>query len=582
MQQRYERRGEPAGPRPEDDDEGWERQTSGRTRPPWFDRGWGGDGDGRPSLSYRKLEEDIRVDVAVVGGGIAGITTGYLLSREGRKVAVLDDGNIGSGETGRTTAHITHALDDRYYRIEKLHGADKARLAAESQTAAIDFIESTVREERIACDFERLDGYLFLDPTDRKRSLEAELDSVHRAGIVGAELVERAPLRSFDTGPCIRFPDQAQFHPLKYLSGVAGALVRHGGSIFTATHAQEVRSTGVRTSEGARVDAESVVIATNDPIVDRAGKIYLKQDAFRSYAIAAKVKRGAVHKALYWDTGNQRSKNVVPPYHYIRVQEPGEGEEGSDGDLLIVGGEDHSTANAVEMEGRFEVLERWTRERFPIGEVVYRWSGQVMEPRDSIALIGRNPGDKKRKNVFIATGDSGNGITNGTVAGILLNDLVLGKRNDWSSLYDPSRRIRGHPSAPYGGRPRLHKRDPESVLRIAGGLRAGEGRVLEVSKKGEPVAIYRDLKGKLRSFSTVCPHLGCTVRWNGVEKSFDCPCHGSRFSNSGVAVNGPANDGLEPARLPGASKKEEEEDRPPSPGKDRRRIRRRARACRGS
>jgi glycine/D-amino acid oxidase-like deaminating enzyme len=360
-----------------------------------------------------------------------------LLARAGKAVAVIDDGNVGSGDTGRTTAHITHALDDRYYHIEKIHGSSGARAAAASHTAAIDLIELIVREEKIDCDFERLDGYLFLDPTDRIKSLKDELAATHRAGIGGTEIVDRAPIESFDTGPCLRFPDQGQFQPLKYLAGLARAIAQRGGQVYTGTHVQEVMSTGVKAADGHRVGAKKIVVATNAPIIDKISKMYDRQIAYRTYAIGARIRKGSVPKALYWDTGNHSSKNVVEPYHYVRVQEL----EGKDYDLLIVGGEDHETGNADDMDRRYGALESWAKRRFPVEGIEYRWSGQVFEPKDAVAFIGRNPRDK-RKNVFIATGDSGNGMTHGTVAGIILTDLILGKKNEWARLYDPARKTR--------------------------------------------------------------------------------------------------------------------------------------------
>lgn len=409
--------------------EGWEEKTSGRRESSWFANAG--------SLGFQKLGSNASADVAIVGGGIAGITTAYMLARAGESVAVIDDGNVGSGETGRTTAHLTHALDDRYYHIEKVRGKKGSRMAAASHTAAIDLIELIVREEKIDCDFERLDGYLFLDPTDRIKSLKDELAATHRAGIAGTEMLDRAPIESFDTGSCIRFPDQGQFQPLKYLSGLAQAIVQKGGQVYTGTHVQDVMSTGVKTVGGHKVTAKKIVIATNAPIIDKISKMYDKQIAYRTYAIGAKIKRGLVPKALYWDTGNHRSKNVVEPYHYVRVQEL----EG-DHDLLVVGGEDHETGNANDIDRRYAALESWAKKRFPIEEIEYRWSGQVLEPKDSMAFIGRNPKDK-RKNVFIATGDSGNGITHGTIAGIILTDLILGRSNEWAKLYNPARRARG-------------------------------------------------------------------------------------------------------------------------------------------
>ena len=280
------------------ENEGWEEKTSGKTESSWFV-----DVDSS-SLRFQKLEKDISADVIIVGGGIAGMTTAYLLSKMRKKVAIVDDGNIGSGETGRTTAQITHALDDRYYDIEKMHGRKGARLAAESHTAAIDMVESIVRKENIDCDFERLDGYLFLDPTDKKISLDYELAASHKAGITATEIVDRAPLKSFDTGPCLRFPNQAQFQPLKYLTGLALAIMRNGGMVFTETHVQDVINTGIRTADGRKITAKKIVVATNGLIIDKISKIYDKQVPVRTYVITARFKKGAIPKALYWDTGN--------------------------------------------------------------------------------------------------------------------------------------------------------------------------------------------------------------------------------------------------------------------------------------
>ena len=511
--------------------EGWEDKTSGKTESSWFAEA--------STLAFKKLDRDISVDVVIVGGGIAGMTTAYLLSKAGKKVAVLEDGNLASGETGRTTAHITHALDDRYYNIEKFLGRRAAKIAAESHTAAIDTVEKIANDENIECDFERIDGYLFLDPTDKRQSLEKELEATHRAGISGTEIVHSSPLSSFDTGPCIRFPNQAQFQPLKYLTGLADVITRNHGSVFTQTHAQNVNAKSVKTQGDHMVHAKKIVIATNAPIVDKISKIYEKQDAYRTYVIAARVKKGAVPKALYWDTGNQKSENLVNPYHYVRVQELKDKEY----DLLVVGGEDHETGGANDLQERYDRLESWTRERFPIESIEYRWSGQVLEPKDTMAFIGRNPRDK-RKNILIATGDSGNGMTHGTLAGMLLTDLILGKKNRWSSLYNPSRRMKKKSKDSGEEEYNPSKIEAREALENARNLQSGSGMVAEI-KKAEPQAYYKDSTGRLHKYSAVCTHLGCTVGWNESEKSFDCACHGSRFSYRGKVINGPANDDLE-------------------------------------
>jgi glycine/D-amino acid oxidase-like deaminating enzyme len=415
----------------------WEVQSSGYTKSSWFS-------NLRGPLRFNKLNQNISVDVAIVGGGIAGITTAYLLSRSGKTVALLEDGYIGSGETGRTTAHITHALDDRYYNIEKTHGSQGAKLAAESHTAAIDFIDRFTREEAIDCAFERLNGFLFLDTSDNKSSLEKELKALKNAGISSAKMVNESPLESADISPCICFPNQAQFQPMQYLIGVVKSMTSEKCvQIFTETHAQEIQMLEnegiIKTDNGCNVTAHNIVLATNAPIVDKVSKIYEKQIAYRTYAIAAKIRKNTIPLALYWDTGNQRSKDNVKPYHYVRIQKT----EDKDSDLLIVGGEDHKTGIANEKkdyEAKFKRLESWMRKIFFVhGPIVYAWSGQVMEPMDGMAYIGPNPGEDK--NVYIATGDSGNGMTHGTIAGIILCDLLQGKDNRWANLYSPNRKI---------------------------------------------------------------------------------------------------------------------------------------------
>lgn len=416
----------------------WELHTSGQRESSWFK-------DTVQPAKFEKLFENISVDVAIVGGGIAGVTTAYLISKSGKSVALLEDGYIGSGETGRTTAHITHALDDRYYNIEKNHGTNSAKIAAASHTSAIDFIDRTVREERIDCAFSRLNGYLFLDPTDNKSSLEKEIAALRNAGISSAKIESKSPLGSKETSPCICFQDQAQFQPMVYLTAIAKKMSQNNlVKIFTETHAQEIQTVNstnvIKTNTGYTVTAKDVVLATNAPIIDNVSKIYDKQVAYRTYVVAAEIQKNSIPSALYWDTGNQNSEDHVKPYHYVRIQQTGD----ESNDLLIVGGEDHKTGSPndrTDFDRKFENLETWMRKIFSVdGPVVYNWSGQVMEPLDGLAIIGRNPG--KDKNIYIATGDSGNGITHGTIAGIILHDLILGKNNPWAELYNPNRNIR--------------------------------------------------------------------------------------------------------------------------------------------
>jgi glycine/D-amino acid oxidase-like deaminating enzyme/nitrite reductase/ring-hydroxylating ferredoxin subunit len=478
------------------------------------------------------LNQDISVDVCVVGAGISGLTTAYLLGREGRKVAVLDDGPIGGGETGRTTAHIVNALDDRYYELERLHGTRGIQIAAASHTAAIDKVEEIVTTEKIDCDFLRIDGFLFEPKDGDPKDLETERDACLRAGLK-VELVERAPA-PFDTGRALKFPRQAQFHPLQYLRGLAIAIQNQGGQIFTGTFAQEMQGgpeCHVKSKSGKTVRAKALVVATNTPVNDRV-IMHTKQMPYRTYVIGAEIPRDAVEAILLWDDDM--------PYHYVRLMHA---KESSPNDLLIVGGEDHKTGQPEEGGAPFGRLERWMRERYPMaGEVKFRWSGQVMEPYDKIGYIGRNPTDEK--NVHVITGDSGNGMTHGTIGGMLCTDLIIGRKNEWETLYDPRRKtLHGSAALEYAKenlntaaqyRDWLARGDVKSADEIKNGTGA-------VMRKGmKHVAAYRDGDGVLHERSAVCPHLGCIVRWNHVEKTWDCPCHGSRFSAVGKVLNGPS------------------------------------------
>jgi glycine/D-amino acid oxidase-like deaminating enzyme/nitrite reductase/ring-hydroxylating ferredoxin subunit len=483
------------------------------------------------------LAERTSTEVCIVGAGIAGMTTAYLLAREGKSVVVLDDGPIGGGMTGRTTAHLVNALDDRYFELERLHGEEGARLAAESHTAAINAIEAIVTQEAIKCEFERLDGFLFVPPRESQKVLDEELAAVHRAGLTDIEKVERVPWDSYDTGPALRFPRQAQFHPLKYLAGLAKAIQEKGGRIYTQTHAKEIeggKQARIETSGGGVVTASAVVVATNTPVNDLIA-IHTKQAAYQTYVIGARIPKGSVTRALYWDTPD--------PYHYLRIETVGKGDEAYD--LLIVGGEDHKTGQQDDANKRFGALERWTRHRFPMAEgIEYRWSGEVMEPIDGLAFIGRNPMDKE--NVFIATGDSGNGMTHGTIAGILLTDLIVGRKNAWESIYEPSRiTLKALPEfAKENFNVAMQYADliVAGDVESAGEIKPGAGAI--ISRGLSKVAVYRDPQGEIHERSAVCRHLGCIVNWNTMENTWDCPCHGSRYDALGKVIQGPANSDL--------------------------------------
>jgi glycine/D-amino acid oxidase-like deaminating enzyme/nitrite reductase/ring-hydroxylating ferredoxin subunit len=485
----------------------------------------------RPEPCFSPLREIISADICIVGAGIAGLTTGYLLAKEGRSVAIVDAWGLAGGETSRTTAHLTAVLDDRFFHLESLFGQENSRLAAESHMAAINRMEAIVKEEGIACDFERIDGYLAAISEDQRKDFEKEQSAVKRAGFAEFDVHSTVPVPGINmTASVMRFPQQATFHITNYIIGLAEAFHRLGGRIYTGSHVREIKGgkeAYLKTDEGFKVSADHIVVATNTPINDWV-KMHTKQAAYRTYVVGFEVPKDSYTGFLLWD--------MAEPYHYARVVRR------RDHDMLIVGGEDHKTGQAQDITERYQRLEEWTRRYFAIlGPLKYQWSGQIMEPVDSLAFIGRNPMDED--NVYIATGGSGNGMTHGTIAGLLITDLIQGRENAWAQLYDPARKtvkaagefvkentnVVGHMVKDW-----VKPSEVDNVEAIG----PGEGAILRrgVSK----IAVYRDEQGHLHERSAICTHLGCIVQWNGSEKSWDCPCHGSRFDCEGRIFNGPA------------------------------------------
>ena len=483
--------------------------------------------------AFERLRANADVDVCVVGAGIAGLSTAYLLAREGRSVLVLDDGDIGGGETGNTTAHLSNAFDDRFSEAERLFGEGGARLIAASHGAAIRMIREIAERERIECDFATVDGYLFPAPGGESQ-LREEARAARTAGI-DVVITQDPPWNPFGTGPALRFPGQARFHPLKYLAGVAAAVHRQGrictGTKVSAIHGGErVR---VETTGGAVVTAGACVVATNAAITDMF-QTHLKAAPYRTFVVALEVPSGTLPDALYWEDAD--------PYIYIRLH-PGSGR-----DYLIVGGEDHKTGQEDDGAERLQRLERWTRERVSAaGALAFAWSGQVIEPDDCVAFIGPNPDGAE--NVYIITGDSGQGMTHGTLGALLLTDLIQGRANEWAQLYDP-RRVSAGAVGEY------LRQNLNVAAQYADYVKPGEVRSADevapgtgcLMRRGAKIlAVYRDPDGHVHERSAVCTHMKCIVAWNELERSWDCPCHGSRFDPYGRVLNGPAIEELGPA-----------------------------------
>jgi glycine/D-amino acid oxidase-like deaminating enzyme len=479
-------------------------------------------------------EPAAETDVLVIGAGIAGLTAAYELARAGRQLMVVDRGRFGQGMTARTTAHLAFELDDYFHELIKAHGEEAARLWYQSQSAAVDLFERICREEQIDCDFARLDGILVAADQDDVEYLKTELQAAAQAGFADAEWVEARAVPGQQL-PAIRFPRQARFHPLKFLNGLIGALQRRGASLHEYTEVIGLDEDGgitATTSAGTRIHARQVLVATNAPFHLRI-PIHTKQAPYRTFAIAAPIPKGHAADVLLWDTRE-------PGYHYVRIQ------PGDELDMLIVGGEDHKSGTADDGNERIGRLEEWARERWPrMGDIAYAWSGQVYEPADFIGFIGTSP---QHTEVYLVSGDSGQGMTTGGVAALLLSDLMNGRANAWTELYDPSRKMH-HGLAEYlkenleAARHWVELLKPAEVDSVDD-IEPDEGALVKMH--GKPIAAYRDEGGQLHLRSAICTHAGCTVHWNGFERCWDCPCHGSQFAIDGEVLAGPAARPLAP------------------------------------
>jgi glycine/D-amino acid oxidase-like deaminating enzyme/nitrite reductase/ring-hydroxylating ferredoxin subunit len=474
------------------------------------------------------LPGDLECDVAVIGAGIAGISTAYELSKRGKSVAVIDRGPIAGGMTSRTSAHLAPLCDDLVSEMMKVKGQEATKLFCDSHAAAVDRIEEIQNNEGIDCDFRRLDGYLFQGRHMPADIIDQELEAVRAVGAPVHRLVG-LPLKDCGKRHVLRYPRQAAFHPLKYLAGVAKACQHNGANFFRDTAVEDVSEDGgivsVKTQRGT-IRTQHAVVATNSSISDRFA-IHSKTAPYRTYVMAFEIERGSLPDALYWDTEE--------PYHYVRLQ------PGSDrADYVLVGGEDHKSGQADDADQRFKRLETWARDLIPgLGRETHRWSGQVLDTVDYAGFIGRDPGGK---NIYVAMGDSGQGLTHG-VAGAMLNTaLILGEQHPWRDLYLPNRR-------PLKAAKNFAMENVTAIKSFAEYIGPGEigsldelppGRGAIVRRGLGKIAAYRDQDGKLHLNSATCSHLGCHLHWNSFEVCWDCPCHGSMFDMDGKPINAPA------------------------------------------
>ncbi len=482
---------------------------------------------------FESLRGEIDVDVAIIGAGITGLTAALLLAERGRSVAVVEKETVAAGETGNTTAHITEAIDARYHYIRRKYSVDDARLVAEASRASIEKIAELVAKHSIDCHFRRVPGYLYTEKRKYVAELKSEAAAAREAGL-DARWSEDVPL-PFETRGAVVFANQAQFHPGEYLAALASLVVASGGKIYERTLATDVKEGApcVVVTESGLVRAQSVFMATNVPIAGFT-QIHTMAAPYRTYAMAFEAS-GEHPDGLFWDTAD--------PYHYTRWQET------DAGTFLIVGGEDHRVGEKDDTEGAFARVLSYAREYFPVKKPRYRWSGQVIEPHGGLPLIGGSD------NIYISTGYAGQGMTFGTVGAMLVADLITGVENRWKDVFSHTR-VRPHmtareflsenlnfPAHLIADRLTRHNVEGKSDVDVE----AGEAKIVSID--GKKVAVYRDDSGELHSVSPVCTHMKCDVAWNDAERTWDCPCHGSRFTPDGDVLNGPAREPLERVSL---------------------------------
>ncbi|ETN45029.1 uncharacterized protein HMPREF1541_09905 [Cyphellophora europaea CBS 101466] len=527
--------------------------TSGETTPVWVHTD---PYSNRPE--FPKLTADVSDDVCVIGSGISGVSTAYHLVKQGKSVTMIEARNFLSGESGRTSGHLASNLDDGYTAIASKFGKDGAKVAAESHQWALQHVGDVARELNIDCEYRILKGYTVsqypVGTEDHKKDIKMLQDEVNKSRELGldASFQEGLKIQGWDGGVDQRatavFGHQATFHPTKYLNGLLKWLKNQpnftGYSQRRATNVSEsgvtvpvvhthLGPTGVtiETANGHTITCTDSVEATCVPLQKLsviAEMVYL-----RTYCIAIRVPKGSVEDCLIYDTAEV--------YKYIRLTSCD-----AEWDYLVVGGCDHKVGQENEQDARYAELETWTRERFTrAGPVDYRWSGQIFEPVDYMAFIGKNSGADHR---YIITGDSGNGLTHGVLAGKLISDLILGKENSWADVYDPKRKATLAKSVPSMLKHDVqinaqYKRFLQTDIADIEDLARGKGGVLNATGK-KPIAVYKDENGNVSKRSALCPHLGGVVCWNDSEKSWDCPIHGSRFAKDGTQLIGPAAAGL--------------------------------------
>lgn len=475
-----------------------------------------------PATRFPPLKVEAEVEVAVLGGGIVGLTTAWRLQQAGLRVAVLEADRVARGVTASSTAKVTALHGTRYQQLVREHGEEKAAIYAEANTAALETLASLVAEEGIDCGLERVPAYTFAEDVEQARAVEREIDALRRAFLKPVACSE-VPL-PFPTFGAVRLDDQIQFHPGRYLVALASLLEERACPVYEYTRALAVEGTGpyVVAVDGGSVRARHVVVATHIPILDR-GLFFARAWPSRSYGLAARVEPGALVDGMYLNAGS--------PSHSVRSAVV-DGKE-----WLILVGYGHKVGDADPVE-QAEKLEEWGRSHFELKAVGWRWSTQDYVSNDHLPFVG--PAVPGQDGVLVATGFGGWGLSNGIAAANALADRILDRPNLAVGLFDPARlNLEGvATSLKEGLRAAIHfVEDRVVVPGDEGELDAGEGRV--VRRGGKSVAQYRDMAGTLHERSATCTHTGCVVGWNGLDQTWDCPCHGSRYDALGKVLHGP-------------------------------------------
>lgn len=482
-----------------------------------------------------RLRKSVACDVAVVGAGITGLVTAYLLARDGKSVVVVDQAELGTGESGRTTAHLTHVIDAWLPDLIQRLGRGGAKDVWDGACFAIGLLERIVRDEAIACDFQRVNNHIFtFDQPDRLMQLQRAADEIGYRSHIGAPAgLPFKPLLS------LSFPNQARIQPQRFIFGLAEVLARRGVAVYDHARVVSVNTSAgdggtlnLDLEAGGEIVAKDVVIAAHVPFVNRV-LVHTKQASYRSYAVAISVPKGAFPDVLMSDT--------MSPYHYVRVQ-PRETD-----DLLIVGGCDHKTGQERDHEGviRFRMLLDFARNTLQVdGPLVAHWSGQIIETTDGLPYVGLNA---NARHEWIATGFGGDGMSLGTLAAHVLSSRILGDTTAWDEIFAPNRLPVSKLKKYFAGNKDFPVHFLKDRLERSGHigpevLQPGDGGVFKVGDRR--LAVSRTETGQLIALSPACTHLGCYVHWNEAELSWDCPCHGSRFAPDGEVLNGPACHGL--------------------------------------